>query len=339
MTLLRVAVVGAGYWGPNLIRNFHKLGNCQLVAVADLDPKALNGIKRSYGSVETTTDAGSLLTRPDIDAVAIATPPHTHYQLARKALENGKHVLIEKPLTDSTADAEELVKLAEKTKRTLMVDHTFVYSGPVRKIRGMVDSNELGEIWYLDSVRIDLGLFTNDTNVVWDLAPHDLSIMGYLLDARPVEVSATGASPVKYFDGKVESIAYITVRLDNGCITHFHLSWLSPVKIRRILIGGSKKMLVYDHLDPDHQVVIYDKGVDITSEEERRRFLVQRRTGDMYAPKIDQTEPLETMCKHFVECALTGKRPITDGVSGLNVVRLIEATMESMRLGGAVVAL
>ncbi len=339
MTLLRVAVIGAGYWGPNLIRNFHKLGNCQLVAVADLNQKTLNSIKHNYSSVETTTDAEGLLTRADVDAVAIATPPHTHFQLARKALENGKHVLIEKPLTDSTADAEELVRLADKAKRTLMVDHTFVYSGAVRKIREMIDGNELGEIWYLDSVRIDLGLFTHDTNVVWDLAPHDLSIMSYLLNARPTQVSATGASPVEHFANRSESISYITVRLDNGCIAHFHLSWLSPVKIRRILIGGSKKMLVYDHLEPDHQVVIYDKGVDITSEEERRRLLVQRRTGDMYAPKIDQTEPLETMCKHFAECALTGKKPISDGAAGLKVVRLIEASIESMRSGGAVVTL
>ncbi len=224
-------------------------------------------------------------------------------------------------------------------QRVLMVDHTFIYSEPVRKIRELVESNELGDIWYLDSNRIDLGLFTHDINVVWDLAPHDLSIMTYLLDASPVRISATGASPVAYTENSPESMAYITVHLDNGTLAHFHLSWLSPVKMRRILIGGSKKMLVYDHLEPDHQVVIYDKGLDIATEEDRRRMLVQRRTGDIYAPKIDQTEPLETMARHFVDCIQNGETPITDGEAGLKVVRLIEATMKSMQKGGTVISL
>ena len=339
MTRLRVGVLGYGYWGPNLVRNLHKIEASEMVAVADRDPHRLSAAKSSYPSIEVMNDADTLLAREDIDAVVVATPPSTHYALAKKALENGKHVLVEKPLTRTTSEAEELVQLARSSRRTLMVDHTFVYCGAVRKIREIIESGELGDIWYVDARRVNLGIFQRDANVIEDLAPHDFSILDYVLNSEPKAVSATFIAPVANADKVPASLAYVTVRLDDDVLAHFHLSWLSPLKIRQTLIGGSKKMLVYDHLEPDHQVKVYDKGLEVVTEGDRRRLLGERRSGDLYAPKVDQTEPLELVCRHFVECALTGQPPLTDGISGLKVVRLLEATSESMRLGGKVIPL
>lgn len=336
---VRVGVIGYGYWGPNLVRNFAKVDDCQIIAVADMNPKRLQAAKKQYPFLEVIASAEKLIDRTDIDAVAIATPVATHHPLAKRVLEQGKHVLLEKPLVEKVSQARELIDLANRYKKILMVDHTFIYSGAVRKIKELVAQGEIGNIYYFDSVRVNLGLFQHDVNVLWDLCPHDLSIMGYLIEREPVSVSAIGASHVRYGDKPLESIAYVTVQLEGGILAHFHVNWLSPVKVRRTLIGGSKKMVVYDHLDPDNQVKIYDKGIEVTTSEERYRTMIQYRTGDMYAPKLDQTEPLELVCKHFVECIKTGKAPLTDGEAGLRVVRLLEAAQQSLQCFGEVVRL
>ncbi|RPJ87656.1 MAG: gfo/Idh/MocA family oxidoreductase [Acidobacteria bacterium] len=327
--MVRIGIIGYGYWGPNLSRNFAKLEDCQVVAVADANPRRLSAAARSHPGIRVTESSDELLQSPDVDAVAIATPISTHYRLARQALLNGKHLVVEKPMTQTAAEAEQLIELAEAESLTLMVDHTFVYSGAVRKIRELIDAGELGDIYYYDSVRVNLGLFQPDVNVLWDLAPHDFSIMAYLVDKEPSGVSAVGSSPVSWDGWKQESVAYVTVEFDGATIAHFHVNWLSPVKIRRTLIGGSRKMLIYDHLDPDNQIKVIDKGVDV-SLKDRYQALVQYRTGDLVAPKIDQTEALEVMCKHFLNCVTTGCAPLTGGNAGLTVVRLLEAAKQSM---------
>ncbi len=328
-----VGIVGYGYWGPNLTRNLAKLQDCRLTAVCDQDEKRLEAVRRLYPSIRTTGRAEEVFDASDVDAVVIATPISTHYDLARKALERGKHVLVEKPMTDTVRDAESLIRLAEDRGRVLMVDHTFVYTGAVRKIRQLIDSGELGDIYYYDSVRVNLGLFQSDVNVLWDLAPHDFSIMTYLMGKEPVKVSAVGASPVHWDGWKQESVVYVTIEFEDNSIAHFHVNWLSPVKVRRTLIGGSKKMVIYDHLDPDNQIKIFDKGVEIHNGEGRYNALVQYRTGDLLAPKIDQTEALELVCKDFVESIRTGKSPVADGHAGLQVVELLEAAKHSMTNG------
>ncbi len=333
---LRVGVIGAGYWGPNIIRNFAALESCALRAVCDADAGRLAPIGRQYPGVRLERDARALLEDPELDALAICTPVHSHFPLAKAALEAGKHVLIEKPLAHSIEAARELCALAAARGLTLMVDHTFVYSGPIRKIRTLIESGEIGEILYFDSVRINLGLFQKDVNVLWDLAPHDLSIMDHLLQREPRWVSAIGTT---HF-GKLENLAYITVRFDGSLIAHFHVNWLAPVKIRRTVIGGSKKMIVYDDLDPSDRVKIYDKGVSINADRaERDRMLIDYRTGDMFAPKIDKTEPLLAVCSQFSDCALHGKRPLTDGPAGLRIVQLLEAAQQSILHDGARVSL
>ena len=329
-SVISIGVIGCGYWGPNLIRTFAQLRDCQIVAAADLEGERLEPIRRLYPTVRVVTSPEELLESDHIDAVAIATPIPTHYPLAKAALRRGKHVLIEKPMTVTSQQSEELIALAAKQKRVLMVDHTFVYSGAVRKIRDLIHSGELGDIYYFDAVRINLGLLQRDLNVLWDLAPHDFSIMAYLIEKQPVSVSAVGAAPLRWDGWQRESIAYITVEYGDGTLAHIHVNWLSPVKIRRIVIGGSRKIIVYDHLDPDNQVKIFDKGVEATTDQERRRMLVQYRAGDMHAPKIDQTEALEVACRHFVECIQTGGTPLTDGRAGLRVVRLLEAAQQSL---------
>jgi predicted dehydrogenase len=336
---VRIGILGCGYWAPNLIRNFQKLRECEVVAAADLDPARLDALRLTYPQIETTVDPDAVLSRADIDAIAVVTPISTHYPLARSALDGGKHVLVEKPLAETTEQAGELVALAERRERVLMVDHTFVYTGAVRKIRDLITSGELGTILYLDSVRINLGLVQRDANVLWDLAPHDFAIMDHLFDAPLERVSAVGACPIEVDGTRLESVAYVTIQVGGGSLAHFHLSWISPLKIRRMLIVGNRKMVVYDHLDPDNQVKVYDKGYDIRTVEERERVLIQRRTGDMYAPKVDQTEALEHLCRHFVECIVHQRRPITDGRAGARVVQLLEAAQRSMARGGASVSL
>ena len=248
MAPIRVAVIGCGYWGPNLIRNFSMIETCELAAVADLNPARLKDIKRKYPSIEVTTDTSELLDRSDIDAVAIATPVTAHFPLAQEALRKGKHVLIEKPMTRTIEEGEELIELADRRGLTLMVDHTFVYTGAVRKLRSLIDEGALGQLYYFDSVRVNLGLFQLDINVVWDLAPHDFSIMQYLIDERPISLHAVGASHIRHKDPPLENIAYITVNFESGLMAHFHVNWLSPVKVRKTLIGGSKQMAVYDDI-------------------------------------------------------------------------------------------
>ncbi len=337
--MIKVAVIGCGYWGPNLVRNFYKSKDCKIVAVADLDTKRLDYIRKLFPSLETTTDTLRLLHHQDIDAIVVATPVSTHYDLAKEALLADKHVLVSKPLTQTSTEAEQLIALAEKHHRVLMVDHTFIYTGAARKIRELIDQGELGDIYYFDSVRVNLGLFQSDVNVVWDLGPHDFSIMDYVLSAEPISISAVGINAIPYSDNGHESVAYVTVRLRTGVIAHLHLSWLSPVKIRQTLISGSRRMIVYDHLDYNHQVKIYDKGVEICSTQDRYQAIVQYRTGDMYSPKVDQTEPLEIECQQFVDCCLGNVEPISNGHSGLRVVRLLEAAQQSMKRGGEVISL
>ena len=338
MSVVCVGVVGFGYWGPNLVRNLFKAESCRVMVIADSDPQRLRVAAGMYPSVEMVSDANAVLDRQDIDAVLIASPTATHFPLAKRALLRGKHVLVEKPLAQTAREAETLVELARRGGLTLMVDHTFIYSGAVRKIREAMRLGELGEIWYLDSVRINLGLFRTDVSVLEDLAPHDLSIQLYALDLDATSVSAIGIAPVGYGGQVQPSLVYLTLRLPNEAIAHFTFSWLSPLKIRRMLIGGSKKMLMYDHLEPDHQVKIYDKGVDLVTESEQRRLLAERRTGDLYAPKVDQTEPLERMCSHFLDCVQNGRTPDSDGEAGLKVVRLIEVAQRSLKSGGKVLS-
>ncbi len=329
--MIRIGLVGCGYWGPNLIRNFFKVPQCEVAMAADLDSQRLGSIARLYPGVRMTTDAEAVLHSDAIDAVAIATPISTHFPLAREALRAGKHVLVEKPLAATVPEAEELVRLAAAAGRVLMVDHTFIYTGAVRKIRELIQAGEVGEIYYYDAVRINLGLFRHDVNVLWDLAPHDFSIFTYLVDKEPARISAVGAAPVHGNGWRQESIVYVILEYQDGTLAHFHFNWLSPVKIRRTLIGGSRKIIVYDHLDPDNQVKIFDRGVEVLPERERYHTLVQYRTGDMLAPKIDQTEALEVVCQHFVECVRTGRRASSDGIAGLKVVRLLETAQRSLQ--------
>ncbi|HYR88195.1 MAG TPA: Gfo/Idh/MocA family oxidoreductase [Terriglobia bacterium] len=328
--MVNVGLIGCGYWGPNLIRNFMKVRECRLEAVADQRADRREAVLRLNPAMRSFTSAEELIESDSIDAVVIATPISTHYDLAKASLLRGKHVFVEKPLTRTSEQAKELIALAKEYRKVLMVDHTFIYSGAVRKLREIIDSGDLGEIYYYDSVRLNLGLFQPDVNVLWDLAPHDFSLLTYLLDKKPADVTASGSSPVRWKGWKRESIVYVTVGLEDSTIGHFHLNWLSPVKLRRTLIGGSRKMIVYDHLDVENQVKVFDKGVDLHQDEERYKVLVQYRTGDLLVPKVDQTEPLELACGHFIDCIQKGQTPITDGKAGLKVVELLEAAEESM---------
>ena len=332
--MVNIGVIGCGYWGPNLIRNLTKVKACRVVAIADQKPERLESVKHLNPDMWATTEARELIESDSIDAIVIVTTICTHFDLAKACLNNGKHVLIEKPITQTSAQARELIRLAQDKRKVLMVDHTFIYSGAVRKLREIIDSGDLGEIYYYDSVRLNLGLFRSDVNVVWDLAPHDFSLMNYLLDKKPLRVMASGSAPVGWNGWRQESIAYVTVDLEDSAIAHFHLNWLSPVKLRRTLIGGSRKMVVYDHLDTENQIKIFDKGVELHEDQDRYKVLVQYRTGDLLVPKVDQTEALEVACKHFIHCIQTGEKPITDGYAGLSVVGLLEAAERSMKNEG-----
>lgn len=331
----RTAVIGYGYWGPNLLRNLHQTPGCKAVALCDRDRSRLDAAKRTYPHLEVTPDADSLIRRRDIDAVVIATPVSSHAPLARAALREGKDVLVSKPLTATSAEAQELLDLAGANGRILMVDHTFVFSGAVRRVRELIERGDLGTLLYFDSVRVNLGLLQSDVNVLWDLAPHDLSILDYLLGRDPLSISAVGAAPIILKDWAHESVAYITLRYPDAFMAHIHVNWLSPIKLRRTLIGGSRKMVVYDHLDPDNQVKIYDRGVELSDGDTASRARVQYRVGDMFAPKVDQTEALQLECRHFLECIRNRSRPITDGRAGARVIRLLELAQESLRQGGS----
>jgi predicted dehydrogenase len=340
--MITIGVIGCGYWGPNLIRNFAEQERAQLRWICDTDEKRLNAIARRYPAARTATDYQQLLADPELDAIIIATPVTTHYRFAKDALTAGKHVLIEKPFTTNSREAQELVELAARRGLTLMVDHTFVYTGAVRRIKEIVESGELGELLYFDSVRINLGLFQRDINVVWDLAPHDLSIMDYLVGRAPVALTATGSC---HIEARIENIAYVMLRFADSFIAHFHFNWLSPVKIRRTLIAGSRKMIVYDDIEPTEKVRVYDKGVTtnrIESDSDKEaayQTLVSYRTGDVWVPKLDSTEALSYVSAEFLD-AIAGKRaPLTDGAAGLRVVRLLEAAQESINQGGKLIEL
>jgi len=335
--MINIGVVGFGYWGPNLVRNFAEAPDSQVAAVCDLRPERLALVQSRYPAIETTTNYREVLTNQRIDAIAIATSVSTHFELAMQALQAGKHVLVEKPLTATSEQAIQLIEEANRQNRVLMVDHTFVYTGAVRKIQELAANNGLGDIYYYDSVRVNLGLFQHDVNVIWDLAVHDLSIMDYVLPSQPCAVSATGISHVP---GEPEDVAYITLFFDGRLIAHIHINWLAPVKVRRTLIGGSQKMIVYDDLEPSERVKVYDKGITINeSPESVYKMLVGYRAGDMWAPQLDMTEALKTEALHFIRCVEEGERPITDGEAGLRVVRILEAATQSMAERGRLVEL
>ncbi len=336
--MLRVGVIGYGYWGPNLVRNFAESGRSQVSYVSDLDPKRLSGVNARYPAIKTTTDPLELIHDAAVDAIAVATPVATHFDLAMEALRAGKHVFVEKPMTATSEQGRRLIEQAEKSRRVLMVDHTFVYTGAVRKIREIIDSGDLGHPYYYDSVRINLGLFQHDVSVIWDLAVHDLAILNYVLPGKPWGVSATG---IGHVTGGTENIAYLTLFYANSFIAHMHVNWLAPVKIRRTLIGGSRRMIVYDDLNAGEKVKVYDKGINVDAgdAESIYRLRIDYRAGDMWAPNIDNTEALEVEVKEFVEAVDQGRAPLTDGEAGLLVVEILEAATRSMAERGRLVEL
>jgi predicted dehydrogenase len=333
--MIRIGVIGVGYWGPNLVRNFYETPGAQVVCVSDLRAERLRRVQARYPTVRVTERQDELIGDPGVEAVVIATPVSTHFDLALRALQSGKHVLVEKPLAATAEQARRLVDAAQETHRTLMVDHTFVYTGAVRKIRELVDDGTLGEIYYYDSTRVNLGLFQHDVNVVWDLAVHDLSIMDYVMPFHPVAVSATGLSHV---EGSTENVAFLTLFFSGNQIAHLHVNWLAPVKVRRTLIGASKKMIVYDDLEHSEKVKVYDRGITIDRRhdavEKIYEILVGYRTGDMLAPKLEMSEALGVEAAHFVHCIEEGARPLSDGQAGLRVVEILEAATRSMNQRG-----
>ena len=335
MSQLRVGVIGYGYWGPNVLRNLYALEACEVAALCDQNPAALQKARRTYPGLHMATDAGEVLAAPDIDAVAIVTPVWTHYELARTALENGKHVFVEKPFTATAQQAEELVELANRKNLRIMVDHTFLFTGAVKKIRELIDKGALGPLYYFDSTRINLGLFQHDVSVVWDLAPHDLSIMDYVIRQKAEAVVATGGS---HFNGQAD-MAFVTVYFPDNVVAHINVNWLSPVKVRTTMIGGRDKMLVWNDLEADEKIKVYDKGVNVTSREGVYDLLVSYRSGDVWAPKVDQTEALKAELAYFLDCIVSGETPFNDGEAGLRVVRMLEAADRSLAERGKVVPL
>lgn len=329
-----IGVAGYGYWGPKLVRAFSRVAGCRVHAVVDRDPAQLDRSHTEYPEVRCEPDYRSLIDDPDIQAIVIATPSSTHHALAAKALEAGKHVLVEKPLALSVRDAEHLVALSERHGGLLMVDHTYLFTGAVERIRQLVRAGELGDILYFDSTRINLGLFQHDVNVIWDLAPHDLSILLHVLDKKPVAVSALGVS---HAGTGLENLAYLTLTFADNTLAHFHVNWLAPRKVRQIIIGGEKKMLVFDDTESNEKVKVYDKGISIGSADQETvyRSLFQYRVGDMWAPHLDPTEALLKECRYFAICVREGTRPFNDGRAGLDVVRILEAASASMQRQGA----
>jgi len=332
---VKFGVIGYGYWGPNVVRNLDQLDGVKVLAVCDKSSAARKRLNKSYPQIDVTSDPAELIASSKIDAIAVVTPVWTHYELAKAALENGKHVFVEKPFTSNVAQAEELINLAARKNLKIMVDHTFLFTGAVRKIKQLLDDDALGKLLYYDSTRVNLGLFQHDVNVVWDLAPHDLSIMNYLIQESPEAISATGQT---HLNGH-EDVAFMTVYFPNKIIAHLNVNWLSPVKVRTTLIGGEKKMLVWNDLEADEKIKLYDKGVNVTSQEGVYNLLVNYRSGDMWAPKIEQVEALHRELGYFVECIQKDKTPMNDGVTGLQVVRMLEAASKSMRQRGALVYL
>lgn len=335
--LVGIGVIGYGYWGPNLVRNFTNNDVAQVIAVSDLDPARLAAGKRLYPGLETTTEFRDLLKNPAIDAVAIATPVHTHYELALAALKAGKHVFVEKPLAETSEQVLHLIEEADRRKLTLMVDHTFLYTPAVQKIRQLVDEDALGDIYYYNGIRASLGLFQSDVNVIWDLAVHDISIIQHIFDQQPIAVSATGTCHVA---GTPENMAHIAMFFQNNCVAHISVNWLSPVKIRQTLVGGSRKMIVYDDLEPTEKIKVYDKGITVNgSPEKARQLRIGYRAGDMWAPHLAAKEALQTEAEHFIDCLCNAKTPVSDGASGLRVIEILEAASRSIAAQGKPVRL
>src|ERR1700676_2117252 len=334
-SVIRFGVIGYGYWGPNIVRNFHGQDKSRVVSVCDKSPKSLQRIRNSYPDMHVTGDCQEILTSPDIDAVAVVTPVWTPYALAKADLENGKHVFVEKPFTANAQQAEELIELAERKNLKIMVDHTFLFTGAVRRIRQLVEDGTLGNLYYYDTTRVNLGLFQHDVNVIWDLAPHDLSIMDHVIKEKPEAVVATGQG---HLNG-LANIAFLTLYYPNNVIGHINVNWLSPVKVRTTLIGGEKKMLVWNDLEVDEKIKIYDKGVDKANPEGVYQLLVSYRSGDMWAPRVEQVEALKLEASYFVECITKNETPFNDGHAGLRIVRILEAANKSLEQKGQLIAL
>jgi len=329
--MINCAIIGYGYWGPNLVRNFSTTENSTVHTVADLRPERLAVVTKSYPNINVTTDIDSIWSNAEIDAVIIATPVFTHFELAKKALNAGKHVLLEKPMTDTVEHANELIELAAKNGKVLMVDHTFLYTSAVQKIKQLIDSGDIGQVKYFDSTRINLGLIQQDVNVLWDLAPHDISILDYLIPAKPKSVQATGVS---HIHNGIENIAYLTVNYEHDFMAHFHCSWSSPLKMRMMLIGGDKKMIVFNDMEPTEKIRLYDTGHSISTDEEKRRVLVDYRIGDVFIPKLDLREALGGMAKDFISAMTKGTTPIANWESGLNTIKILEAAQISIKEKG-----
>lgn len=333
---MNIGVIGLGYWGPNIVRNFLTHEEVDRIVCCDKDAKQLLKIKKTFHSVETTSNADDIFNDKDIDAVAIVTSVFTHYELAKKALQKGKHVFVEKPFTATVEQAEELIAISEKKGVVIMVDHTFLYTPAIRKIKELIVKGDVGDIFYFDSVRVNLGLFQTDVNVIWDLAPHDFSIMNYLVGKKPLTLKAMGAD---HTGSGLEDTAYVHIDFGNNLIAHFHLNWLSPVKIRKILIGGSKKMVVFDDMENSEKVKLFDKGINVKSKEDAYQKLVNYRMGDSYSPMLDNTEALREVIKDFISAIKKGTTPISSCHEGLKVVKLLAATQQSIKNNGKLISL
>src|SRR5450755_1694111 len=333
--MLKFGVIGYGYWGPNIVRNLRALEGCEVVGICDQTPAARKRIQAANPGVPVHSDANELIKSPNVDAIAVITPVWTHYEITKAALENGKHVFVEKPFTSTAAQAEELINLAAQKNLQIMVDHTFLFTGAVRKIQKLLKDGTLGKLYYYDSTRVNLGLFQHDCNVIWDLAPHDLSIMNHLLHKDAEAISATGQAHVN----NLEDIAFITAYYPDKMIAHVNVNWISPVKVRTTLIGGEKKRLVWNDLEADEKLKIYDKGVDVKNQEGVYNLLVSYRSGDMWAPQVEQVEALRIELQYFVECIKKKQTPINGGCAGLKVVRMLEAASQSLAKRGELVYL
>jgi len=334
--MIQIGIIGYGYWGPNLVRNFFSQNNCNIKAVADSRPNRLQHLAHLYPSIKALQNADEIITDTEIDAVIIATPVSTHFFLAQKALLNGKHVLLEKPMASSVAECEVLIDLALQKNLTLMVDHTFLYTGAVEKIKELIDANALGNIKYLDSTRINLGLFQADINVLWDLAPHDLSILRYIYNEKPYSINATGIS---HTGNGIENIAFMTINYKSGFIAHLNFSWTSPVKVRMMLIGGDKKMILYNDVEPTEKIKMYDTTYDLKTDDEKNQILVDYRVGDIFVPKINNKEALASVANDFITCIMNSASPRSSRDIGLDIVRILEASQKSIKNNGVQVVI
>jgi predicted dehydrogenase len=332
---VRFGIVGYGYWGPKVIRNLDLLEEAKVVGICDKSAASRQKAEKMYSGVAVTADANELMASPNIEAIAVVTPVWTHYELAKAALENGKHIFVEKPFTSNSAQAEELIALAEQKHLKIMVDHTFLFTPAVQKIKQLLEEGELGKLYYYDSTRINLGLFQHDVNVIWDLAPHDLSIMDHLIQESPEAIVATGQT---HLNGH-EDIAFITLYFPDKVVAHLNVNWLSPVKVRTTMIGGEKKMLVWNDIEADEKVKVYDRGVNVSGREGVYNLLINYRSGDMWAPRIEQAEALTRELAYFVDCIVNDKTPMNDGRAGLRVVKMLEAASESLRHRGTLIHL